>query len=103
MSKRGLWVGSCLSMMVFACLFPTSAWAKCQDRDGDGYLGTAQCGSRTDCNDNDTSVHPGAQELCDNKDNNCNGIVDDVGTITCGTGVCRHTIQSCIAGITQVV
>jgi Putative metal-binding motif/Secretion system C-terminal sorting domain len=31
----------------------------------------------TDCNDNNNSIRPNAVELCDNVDNNCNGVVDD--------------------------
>ena len=31
----------------------------------------------TDCDDTHSTVHPGAQELCDGLDNDCNGIVDD--------------------------
>jgi hypothetical protein len=41
------------------------------DADGDGV---PWC---QDCNDNDRTVYPGAPEICDGKDNDCNGWVDD--------------------------
>lgn len=31
----------------------------------------------TDCNDNDAAINPGAQEVCDDLDNDCSGIVND--------------------------
>lgn len=43
------------------------------DADGDG---SSIC---SDCDDTDASVYPGAPELCDGKDNDCNGFVDDAG------------------------
>jgi hypothetical protein len=42
------------------------------DNDGDGVK---NC--EGDCNDNLASVHPGAPELCDGEDNDCNGRCDD--------------------------
>tara|TARA_Y100001934_G_C12382633_1_gene793394 strand:- start:508 stop:4848 length:4341 start_codon:yes stop_codon:yes gene_type:complete len=59
-----------------------------RDNDGDGWgsaLYIEGCSTpppnfvaRTgDCDDNDSSVYPGAQELADGKDNDCNGSVDD--------------------------
>ncbi len=42
------------------------------DADGDGY--TVQAG---DCNDNDATIYPGAVELCDGLDNDCDGEVDE--------------------------
>ena len=41
------------------------------DDDGDGFT------SDVDCDDNDDTVYPGAPELCDGKDNDCNTSVDD--------------------------
>jgi hypothetical protein len=41
---------------------------------GTGYKYTGLLGG-SDCNDNDNTVYPHAPELCDGKDNNCNGII----------------------------
>lgn len=45
------------------------------DCDGDHYAGPQANGP--DCNDADATVHPGANEVCDGKDNNCNGATDE--------------------------
>ena len=58
-----------------------SEGAVCNDRDGDGYglPGDASCpgGADEDCDDTQVSIYPGAPELCDGVDNNCNLATDE--------------------------
>jgi hypothetical protein len=68
----------------------------CQDADGDGSF------ADVDCNDSNAAVHPGAVEVCNNIDDNCNGQVDEaLGTSTCGVGGCQRTVNNCVAGVPQ--
>jgi len=59
------------------------------DTDGDGFgdLASTAIGAQpgyvsnsTDCNDNNASINPGAVDICgDGIDNDCNGVIDNVG------------------------
>ncbi|MBU1240821.1 hypothetical protein KJ865_14000, partial [Myxococcota bacterium] len=40
-------------------------------------------------------------EVCNGVDDDCNGLIDDMGTITCGLGSCNHTINVCEGGVLQ--
>ena len=41
-------------------------------------------------------------EVCDGKDNDCDGLVDeDLGSTECGLGVCNHTVPNCVGGAPQ--
>lgn len=68
------------------------------DVDEDGYT------SDVDCDDEDPTINPSAAEVCDNKDNNCDGSVDEGVTTPYypdvdgdGVGDSSQPIQACTA------
>lgn len=76
------------------------------NRDGDLYLTNEDgivppdgCfGLRGDCDDSDPNTYPGAPEICDGKDNSCNGKIDDgLENVPCGKqlGVCAGATTAC--------
>ncbi len=91
------------------------AFAVYPDNDQDGYgneeAALTNCivpdGYTTvgdDCNDEDPSTHPGADELCDQADNDCDGAVDEEATDAMtvypdtdgdGYGATSGTLQAC--------
>ena len=84
---------------------PAMMWP---DGDGDGYYqfqtGTAKlgCGNTPgyaarggDCDDRDPAVHPGVTEICNNKDDNCDGQIDERVRPQCGVGWCARYSPTC--------
>ncbi|HEY3243324.1 MAG TPA: MopE-related protein [Phycisphaerae bacterium] len=72
------------------------------DADADGFT---IC--QGDCDDNDPTVFPGAPEICDGKDNNCDGVIDEGfdadgdGFTTCG-GDCDDNNPAVHPGAVEV-
>ncbi len=86
-------------------------WYTDTDRDGYGTgpaqrtcvaLGPGQAGRAGDCNDNNRDIHPGADEICNGIDDDCDNALDDnpiASDLVCEQrGVCAGTQPSC-AGV----
>ncbi len=89
------------------CALDTSQCEDCVDGDGDGYGAGPAC-LGTDCDETDITVYQDATELCDQKDNDCDGEVDELwdfntDNLNCGGCgiVCTDTtnsVRQCILG-----
>ncbi|MCB9582806.1 MAG: hypothetical protein H6717_37550 [Polyangiaceae bacterium] len=66
---------------------PNTCTAECQeptgtcvvaakDEDSDNHTAACPADPGDDCDDSDANTYPGAPEICDGKDNNCNGLDD---------------------------
>ena len=60
-----------------------------KDSDGDGYVDEGCLGD--DCDDEDGNVHPEADELCNGRDDDCDGVCDVSEDLAC----CQDEIETC--------
>ena len=84
----------------------------CEDNDGDGHgapssapkmdckpsPGFAVCDN--DCDDRAKTTYPGATEVCDGYDNDCDGKVDEGVRMVCGVGLCSRYATGCSSNCT---
>lgn len=86
---------------------PDAGPRRCIDNDGDGYGDGPDC-IDYDCDDDDPNVHPGAEEVCNGIDDDCDFAVDEgcpcplAGSNICGSlrGECRgFGVQVCVGDV----
>ena len=92
--RLGLFPSRLTSVLLLPAPFLLMGIQQCQTDDSDGDDWTVEQG---DCDDQDPNTYPGALELCDAKDNDCDGISD--GGIpgaepTCAAGSCLELLEA---------
>ena len=77
----------------------TTALSTCSEPPLSGPNGGPYVTSNRDCNDNNDSVFPNAEEICDTIDNNCDGVIDEGCACSPGESrICGSDIGRCQAG-----
>ena len=116
MSMRMAWGLGWLAVLAWGCSSSSSTVDRnggstgpiCGDADGDGYcinIGGSQ--KDVDCDDSDAERHPGAAEVCNSKDDDCDGTIDNDVTAACQLtctepeGGCE-TLTAIVAGARHV-
>ena len=70
-------VGTPLFQVITSGRMDGLAVLPCIDQDSDGFFQLPACGTPRDCNDASPTTYPGAPELCDGYDNDCDNLLDE--------------------------
>lgn len=77
LSRPTFRTGCCATIIFFLMTTGTVLSQECVDLDLDGYVAGEGCAVQDDCNDQNPSTHPGAVELCNGWDDDCDGELDE--------------------------
>jgi hypothetical protein len=72
-----------LAFASLSLLLSTTVIAQCTDDDSDGYYYEEGCGTPRDCNDADPNINPGATEICNGFDDDCDSSLDENCDTSC--------------------
>ena len=84
------------------CAPSAGACAGCGDEDEDGFVAREVCGG-DDCDDEAVTVFPGAEELCNERDDDCDDEVDEGFELTTDPAHCGACEHACVAVHADVV
>ncbi len=114
--KQAVILGFALLFLLFAGHAFADCITSCTDEDFDQYTPDIDCNDDPtctsckcgDCNDTNSQTYPGATEICDGQDNDCNDIIDDEeldldndGFMICNDD-CNDTNPNTYPGATEI-
>jgi hypothetical protein len=85
-NQEGFKMKKATKILVFislSLLVSTPIIAQCTDDDSDGYYYEEGCWTDRDCNDANPNINPGAEEICNGYDDDCDASIDEVCDTIC--------------------